>query len=60
MFSERGLGFLLPLLRLRVELTKVVKEDPSPKALYAWLRDHVDDDRELKASADFIHILTSV
>jgi len=59
-FSERGLGFLLPLLRLRVELTKVVKEDPSPKALYAWLRDHVDDDRELKASADFIHILTSV
>jgi len=59
-FSDRGLGFLLPLLRLRVELTKIVKDDPSPKALYAWLQDHVDDDPQLRASADFIHILTSV
>lgn len=59
-FSDRGLGFLLPLLRLRVELTKVVKDDPSPKTLYTWLQDHVDEDPQLKASADFIHILTSV
>jgi len=59
-FSDRGLGFLLPLLRLRVELTKNIKEDPSPKALYAWLQDHVHEDPQLKASADFIHVLTSV
>ncbi|CAL1296001.1 unnamed protein product [Larinioides sclopetarius] len=40
--EDRGLSFLLPLLRIQADLWKQLHADPSPTALYRWIRDNVD------------------
>jgi len=40
--EDRGLSFLLPLLRLQADLGRQIAAEPSATALYKWLKDKVD------------------
>ncbi|GIX77927.1 eukaryotic translation initiation factor 4 gamma 2 [Caerostris extrusa] len=40
--EDRGLSFLMPLLRIQADLWKQLHADPSPTVLYRWVRDNVD------------------
>ncbi|KAK8758366.1 hypothetical protein V5799_004001 [Amblyomma americanum] len=53
--EDRGLGFLLP--RLQGDLWRQLKADPSPTALYRWLRDSVDPQQQTQPS--FVHALVT-
>lgn len=53
--EDRGLGFLLP--RLQGDLWRQLKADPSPTALYRWLRDSLDAQQQAQPS--FVHALVT-
>lgn len=53
--EDRGLGFLLP--RLQGDLWRQLKVDPSPTALYRWLRDSLDAQQQAQPS--FVHALVT-
>lgn len=53
--DDRGLSFLFPLLRVQQDITRQFRQDPSPTALYRWIKDHVDN--KLHSNPGFISIL---
>jgi len=55
--DDRGLGFLLPLLRVQSEMCNQLKADPNPAAFYKWICDNVDG--SLYADPGFITALVT-
>ena len=53
--EDRGLSFLFPLLRVQQDLARQFNQDPSPTALFRWIKDHVDT--KLHTNVGFINIL---
>uniref|UniRef100_A0AAY4DNV8 Eukaryotic translation initiation factor 4 gamma 2 n=1 Tax=Denticeps clupeoides TaxID=299321 RepID=A0AAY4DNV8_9TELE len=51
----KGLSFLFPLLKLEKELLKQIKADPSPQAIYKWIKDNISP--KLHTDKGFINIL---
>uniref|UniRef100_A0A671RK17 Eukaryotic translation initiation factor 4 gamma 2 n=1 Tax=Sinocyclocheilus anshuiensis TaxID=1608454 RepID=A0A671RK17_9TELE len=51
----KGLNFLFPLLKLEKELLKQIKADPSPQAIYKWIKDTISP--KLHTDKGFINIL---
>ncbi|MGH0147661.1 UNVERIFIED_CONTAM: hypothetical protein FKN15_011308 [Acipenser sinensis] len=51
----KGLGFLFPLLKLEKELLKQIKADPSPQAIYKWIKDNISP--KLHTDKGFVNIL---
>uniref|UniRef100_A0A671LJU5 Eukaryotic translation initiation factor 4 gamma 2 n=1 Tax=Sinocyclocheilus anshuiensis TaxID=1608454 RepID=A0A671LJU5_9TELE len=51
----KGLGFLFPLMKLEKELLKQIKADPSPQAIYKWIKDNISP--KLHTDKGFINIL---
>ncbi|XP_016396881.1 eukaryotic translation initiation factor 4 gamma 2b isoform X2 [Sinocyclocheilus rhinocerous] len=51
----KGLNFLFPLLKLEKELLKQIKADPSPQAIYKWIKDNISP--KLHTDKGFINIL---
>uniref|UniRef100_A0A673K7N1 Eukaryotic translation initiation factor 4 gamma 2 n=1 Tax=Sinocyclocheilus rhinocerous TaxID=307959 RepID=A0A673K7N1_9TELE len=51
----KGLSFLFPLLKLEKELLKQIKADPSPQAIYKWIKDNISP--KLNTDKGFINIL---
>ncbi|KAL0167920.1 hypothetical protein M9458_036142, partial [Cirrhinus mrigala] len=51
----KGLSFLFPLLKLEKELLKQIKTDPSPQAIYKWIKDNISP--KLHTDKGFINIL---
>jgi translation initiation factor 4G len=56
--EDRGLGFLMPLLRVQSEMTKQLKADPNPTTFYKWVRDNVDC--KLFSDTGFITVLVTI
>lgn len=55
--EDRGLSFLLPLLRLQADLGRQIAAEPSATALYKWLKDKVD--ARLHTDSGFITTLVT-
>jgi len=55
LLEGKGLGFLLPLLRVEKELLRHIREDPTATHIYRWIRDNVT--QALHTDASFINIL---
>jgi len=53
--EDRGLGFLMPLLRVQADLTRQLQADASPANFLKWVRDNVDS--KLFTDPGFITIL---
>uniref|UniRef100_A0A8C2INL1 Eukaryotic translation initiation factor 4, gamma 2b n=1 Tax=Cyprinus carpio TaxID=7962 RepID=A0A8C2INL1_CYPCA len=53
----KGLNFLFPLLKLEKELLKQIKADPSPQAIYKWIKDNISP--KLHTDKGFINILVT-
>ncbi|EEC13280.1 eukaryotic translation initiation factor 4 gamma, putative, partial [Ixodes scapularis] len=53
--EDRGLGFLLP--RLQGDMWRQLKADPSPNALYRWLRESLEPQQQAQPS--FVHALVT-
>ncbi|KPP59314.1 eukaryotic translation initiation factor 4 gamma 2-like [Scleropages formosus] len=53
--EDKGLSFLFPLLKLEKELLKQIKVDPSPQAIYKWIKDNISP--KLHTDRGFINIL---
>ncbi|XP_072172101.1 eukaryotic translation initiation factor 4 gamma 2-like [Diadema setosum] len=53
----KNLSFLFPLLRMQADVTKQLQTDPSPNALYKWIRDNVS--ATLQKDKGFINALTA-
>lgn len=51
----KGLSFLFPLLKLEKELLKQIKSDPSPQAIYKWIKDNISP--KLHVDKGFVNIL---
>nr|XP_025960300.1 eukaryotic translation initiation factor 4 gamma 2 isoform X2 [Dromaius novaehollandiae] len=51
----KGLSFLFPLLKLEKELLKQIKLDPSPQAIYKWIKDNISP--KLHVDKGFVNIL---
>uniref|UniRef100_W5M8G5 Eukaryotic translation initiation factor 4 gamma 2 n=2 Tax=Lepisosteus oculatus TaxID=7918 RepID=W5M8G5_LEPOC len=51
----KGLSFLFPLLKLEKELLKQIKADPSPQAIYKWIKDNISP--KLHTDKGFVNIL---
>ena len=51
----KGLSFLFPLLKLEKELLKQIKLDPSPQAIYKWIKDNISP--KLHLDKGFVNIL---
>ncbi|KAI1903887.1 hypothetical protein AGOR_G00000040 [Albula goreensis] len=51
----KGLSFLFPLLKLEKELLKQIKADPSPQAIYRWIKDNISP--KLHTDTGFVNIL---
>uniref|UniRef100_A0A4W3GQQ5 Eukaryotic translation initiation factor 4 gamma 2 n=1 Tax=Callorhinchus milii TaxID=7868 RepID=A0A4W3GQQ5_CALMI len=51
----KGLSFLFPLLKLEKELAKQIKNDPSPQAIYKWIKDNISP--KLHTDKGFVNIL---
>uniref|UniRef100_H3BG92 Eukaryotic translation initiation factor 4 gamma 2 n=1 Tax=Latimeria chalumnae TaxID=7897 RepID=H3BG92_LATCH len=51
----KGLSFLFPLLKLEKELLKQIKADPSPQAIYKWIKDNISP--KLHVDKGFVNIL---
>ncbi|TFJ96118.1 uroporphyrinogen decarboxylase [Platysternon megacephalum] len=51
----KGLSFLFPLLKLEKELLKQIKLDPSPQAIYKWIKDNISP--KLHIDKGFVNIL---
>ncbi|XP_076335649.1 N-acetyltransferase 1 isoform X1 [Tachypleus tridentatus] len=55
--EDRGLSFLLPLLRIQSDLWKQIQADPSPTTFYKWIKDNVDSSQF--TASGFIYALAS-
>ncbi|XP_066278711.1 eukaryotic translation initiation factor 4 gamma 2-like isoform X1 [Branchiostoma lanceolatum] len=53
----KGLSFLFPLLRMQAELWKALQSDPTPTAIYKWIKDNVE--ARLHTNPGFINVLMS-
>ncbi|KAG7473719.1 hypothetical protein MATL_G00098830 [Megalops atlanticus] len=51
----KGLSFLFPLLKLEKELLKQIRADPSPQAIYKWIKDNISP--KLHTDKGFVNIL---
>ncbi|XP_072906053.1 eukaryotic translation initiation factor 4 gamma 2-like isoform X1 [Hemitrygon akajei] len=51
----KGLSFLFPLLKLEKELAEQIKNDPSPQAIYKWIKDNISP--KLHTDKGFVNIL---
>ncbi|KAG2462508.1 IF4G2 factor, partial [Polypterus senegalus] len=51
----KGLSFLFPLLKLEKELLKQIEADPSPQAIYKWIKDNISP--KLHTDKGFVNIL---
>uniref|UniRef100_UPI00398EB91B eukaryotic translation initiation factor 4 gamma 2-like isoform X1 n=1 Tax=Pristiophorus japonicus TaxID=55135 RepID=UPI00398EB91B len=51
----KGLSFLFPLLKLEKELAEQIKNDPSPQAIYKWIKDNIST--KLHTDKGFVNIL---
>ncbi|XP_078463377.1 eukaryotic translation initiation factor 4 gamma 2 [Lampetra fluviatilis] len=52
----KGLSYLFPLLHLEKELSKQIEQDPSPQAIYKWIKENVP--ARLHTDSSFVNILT--
>ncbi|KAG1714650.1 Eukaryotic translation initiation factor 4 gamma 2 [Nymphon striatum] len=55
--DDRGLSFLLPLLRVQTDLKKQINVDTNPTILYNWIKESVDP--SLQSSPKFVDTLVS-
>ncbi|KAJ8252323.1 hypothetical protein COCON_G00216350 [Conger conger] len=55
LLEGKGLSFLFPLLKLEKELLKQIKVDPSPQAIYKWIKDNISP--KLHTDKGFVNIL---
>ncbi|XP_019624799.1 PREDICTED: eukaryotic translation initiation factor 4 gamma 2-like isoform X3 [Branchiostoma belcheri] len=53
----KGLSFLFPLLRMQAELWKALQADPTPAAIYKWIKDNVET--RLHTDPGFVNVLMS-
>ncbi|XP_035672305.1 eukaryotic translation initiation factor 4 gamma 2-like isoform X1 [Branchiostoma floridae] len=53
----KGLSFLFPLLRMQAELWKALQADPTPAAIYKWIKDNVE--ARLHTDPGFVNVLMS-
>uniref|UniRef100_A0A8C7QYL8 Eukaryotic translation initiation factor 4 gamma 2 n=1 Tax=Oncorhynchus mykiss TaxID=8022 RepID=A0A8C7QYL8_ONCMY len=51
----KGLSFLFPLLKLEKDLLLQIKADPSPQAIYKWIKDNISP--KLHTDKGFVNIL---
>ncbi|MEE6498800.1 hypothetical protein FKM82_003235 [Ascaphus truei] len=51
----KGLSFLFPLMKLEKELLKQIEIDPSPQAIYKWIKDNISP--RLHVDNGFVNIL---
>ncbi|KAG7266444.1 hypothetical protein CRUP_005636 [Coryphaenoides rupestris] len=51
----KGLSFLFPLLKLEKELLLQIQADPSPQAIYKWIKDNISP--RLHTDKGFVNIL---
>ncbi|XP_063294356.1 eukaryotic translation initiation factor 4 gamma 2 [Pelobates fuscus] len=51
----KGLSFLFPLMKLEKELLKQIEMDPSPQAIYKWIKDNISP--KLHVDKGFVNIL---